>query len=181
MTPRRRGMQARDVIRELYEAHRDLFYWTAWLVLRRRDLAEDAVQMAFAKVLANGAMRADGNGKAYLQKAIRTAALDLRRKMARENAYVLEHPPATELGSAQQRQTLDAAQVALEQLDPRTQEIIHLHLHAAMTFREIGELTDTPLQTVAARYRRGLEKIRELIHEPPRTRTTPCRDTSSPA
>ncbi|MEQ1748554.1 MAG: sigma factor-like helix-turn-helix DNA-binding protein [Prosthecobacter sp.] len=42
--------------------------------------------------------------------------------------------------------------------------VIHLHLWEEMSFREIGELLAAPTQTIASRYRYGLEKLRTQNH-----------------
>jgi RNA polymerase sigma-70 factor (ECF subfamily) len=47
----------------------------------------------------------------------------------------------------------------MERLDEPSREAIELHLHAGLSFREISELLDEPLPTVASRYRRALNKL----------------------
>jgi RNA polymerase sigma-70 factor (ECF subfamily) len=65
-------------------------------------------------------------------------------------------------------ESLAAVSAALEMLDDVSREVVELRLHAALTFEEIAELLDRPLPTVASRYRRALEKLRqtlEVCHE----------------
>jgi len=52
---------------------------------------------------------------------------------------------------------------ALSQLDERQREVIVLKVYSGFGFREISQILHTPQGTVATRYRRGLEKLREII------------------
>jgi len=54
-------------------------------------------------------------------------------------------------------------QEALARLPNEQREVIHLKIHMNMTFAEIGQLTNVPLDTAASRYRYGLEKLREIL------------------
>ncbi len=155
-----------DWVREIYETHRRLLFRVAWLVLRRTDLAEDAVQTAFSRIV-RLSPNVNGNAKSYALKAVRNAAIDLRRQLARRSAGSIdawEQVPGAVSLPRRQADAVDAVYEALEKLDAATQEIIHLHIHEQMTFREIGELIDIPMQTAASRYRRGLKQIQTKVH-----------------
>ena len=158
-----------DWVREMYEQHRTQLFRVAWVVLRRTDLAEDAIHNAFSRIIARPP-RLNGNAKAYVLKAVRNAAIDLQRTAVRKDAQSLEH--CEQVGqdtSCQSDENVDAVYDALGKLDCGTQEIIHLHIHERMTFREISELIEEPLQTVASRYRRGLGRIRATIDDESRS------------
>lgn len=156
-----------DWVREAYEEHHRQLFLVAWLVLRRTDLAEDAVHMAFSHIISRPP-QLNGNAKAYVLKAVRNAAIDLHRANARIEANSVNHCnefPRQEALSSSTKKRIEAVYEALEKLDAITQEIIQLHIHEQMTFREIGELTDQPLQTVASRYRRGLKQIKAKLYD----------------
>lgn len=55
---------------------------------------------------------------------------------------------------------LDAA---LAQLPPNTRSVVLLHNTENMTFQEIAEAMNEPLNTVKSRYRRALESLRKLL------------------
>lgn len=155
----------KDWVRETYETHRRLLFRVAWLVLRRSDLAEDAVHSAFTRIVRRPP-EINGDAKSYVLKAVRNAAIDVRRQMSRRPTETIddwEQVPGAEVPSRRQTESIDAIYDALEKLDHTTQEIIHLHIHEQMTFREIGELIDIPMQTVASRYRRGLKQIQSKV------------------
>jgi RNA polymerase sigma-70 factor, ECF subfamily len=59
--------------------------------------------------------------------------------------------------------SLAAASAALENLEPVAREVVELHIRAALTFQEIAAILEQPLPTVASRYRRALEKLRETL------------------
>lgn len=54
----------------------------------------------------------------------------------------------------------EAVEKALVKLRQIYREVIEMHLKAELSFREIAELTETPLPTVASRYRRGIAQLR---------------------
>jgi RNA polymerase sigma-70 factor (ECF subfamily) len=60
-----------------------------------------------------------------------------------------------------------AEQAALEQalraLPPEQREVVHLHVYDGMTFQEVAAATGESINTVAARYRYALEKMRKMI------------------
>jgi RNA polymerase sigma-70 factor (ECF subfamily) len=160
-----------DWVRHIYEDHRRLLFRVAWLIVRRTDLAEDAVHTAFSRIVSRPP-DINGNAKGYVMKAVRNAAIDIRRQLAAGPKGVVddwEQIPARTTISRMEGESFDAAQAALATLEGETQEIIHLHIHERMTFREIGELIDVPLQTVASRYRRGLRQIQAKVRDDDRT------------
>lgn len=155
-----------DWVREAYEHHRGLLFRVAWLILRRTDLAEDAVHTAFSRIVGSRPPL-NGNAKGYVLKAVRNAAIDLRRQLARRATYTIdewEQVSRDEIPSRPATESLAAVSEALARLDSTTREIIHLHIHEQMTFREIGELIGAPLPTVASRYRRGLKQIKAWVN-----------------
>ena len=59
----------------------------------------------------------------------------------------------------------DSAQVraALRELPDEQREVVTLHLHGSLKFREIAELLGLPLDTVTSRYRYALQKLRRRL------------------
>ena len=49
---------------------------------------------------------------------------------------------------------------AIEALAEDQREVVVLRVYAELTFAQIGEVLGQPLATVAARYRRSLERLR---------------------
>lgn len=52
---------------------------------------------------------------------------------------------------------------ALERLPPEQREVVTLKIWGDLTFREIAETLEVPLNTVASRYRYALERLKEVL------------------
>jgi len=146
---------------ELYRAHRRELLLAAWSVVRRRDLAEDAVHSAFVGLARLQAPPAEA--KPYTFRAVRNAATDLRRRSAARRESPLPEEVPVDRDATSDAELLDAVARSLGSLDDADREVIELHLRASLTFREIGMVLDQPLPTVASRYRRAIEKLRQQM------------------
>jgi RNA polymerase sigma-70 factor (ECF subfamily) len=127
-------------------------------------LAEDAVQQVFLKLLRDTA-RPDVCPIGYLYRAVRNAALNQRRHVRREvrfpeNEFCFTH------AIADQAEVI-SLQKALAELPEDQRETVFLKIWSGMTLDEIAEATDTPLNTVASRYRYALEKLRARLQDRP--------------
>jgi RNA polymerase sigma factor (sigma-70 family) len=148
---------------DLYRQHRRPLLLTAWNILRCPSLAEDAVHSAFAGLA--GLREPPHEPKLYAFRAVRNAALDLVQVRGRRREEPIPadvHRASCEF-LADGDDSLAALAAALETLDTLAREVVELHVHAALTFQEIGALLEQPLPTVASRYRRALEKLRETL------------------
>lgn len=155
---------------EFYEQYRDQFFLAAWVVLRRQDLAEDAVHTAFQRLLR--LRQKPQYGKAYILRAVRNAAVDLKRASTRQQ----QHVEAMQTGAdgftpRSQQIAANEAFVELERLDEDTREIIMLRIYGSLSFQEIADLTQAKLPTVASRYRRGILKIQSELYAGERERS----------
>ncbi len=148
---------------ELYRQYRQPLFLTAWNILRCSSLAEDAVHSAFVRLAE--LRKAPRGPKLYAFRAVRNAAVDLSRNRARRR----EEPIGVAAGTENiepvsgDDELLTSVSAALSQLDDASREIVELHLHSGLTFREIASVVEEPLPTVASRYRRALEKLRQSL------------------
>jgi RNA polymerase sigma-70 factor (ECF subfamily) len=103
--------------------------------------------------------------RAYLFRVARNEAYRAFGKRARAATvgedHLLEMCEPNQ-GSESERVML---QEALMRLPEDQREVIHLKIHMNMTFDEIGQLTNVPLDTAASRYRYALEKLREILSD----------------
>jgi len=119
--------------------------------------AEDVLQETFVALLKME--RAPEEPEHYCLRAFRNRALNyhrsLWRRLAREWESVrwFERRPETTEAEAE-------AMRLLAQLPPEQREVIVLKIWHDMTFEEIGGLFDVSPNTVAGRYRYGLNKLR---------------------
>jgi RNA polymerase sigma-70 factor (ECF subfamily) len=147
----------------IYERFRRELVVVAWAVLRRADLAEDAVHSAFAKLVQLRSPPVDP--KLYVFRSVRNAAIDLAKAQSRRREEPLQtdwDAPVTAVESVDEELPRLVAD-SLQRLDDSSREVIELHLHAALTFEEIAQMLAEPLSTVASRYRRALEKLGKEI------------------
>ena len=52
---------------------------------------------------------------------------------------------------------------AMAKLPAEQREVVSLHIHGKMKFREIAEQLNVSINTVQSRYRYGIEKLRTLL------------------
>ena len=122
--------------------------------------AEDVLQETFVALLRRGLppLKPDH----YCVRSFRNRALNYRRGLWRrlvrelESHRWFEHSP----GETEQER---AAMRCLAELPVEQREVIVLKIWHEYTFEEIGELSDTSPNTVAGRYRYGLQKLRACL------------------
>ncbi len=153
----------------LHNAHAVAVHRFAWSVTRDESLAQEVVQELFLKLARDASALAQARSeKAFILTMARNLALDLlRRRQSRDSLHerwALELPewfePADDPETQERQQRLATALAALPE-DQRS--AIHLHVWEELTFREIGELQQAPVQTIASRYRYGLARLRAAL------------------
>lgn len=141
-------------------------YRFAWSVTKDESLAQDVVQELFLKLARDaGAIATAQSERAVIFTLTRNLALDaLRRRSSRQEAmqrFTDELPGWFEADARDLRMEITTALAALPE---EQRSVIHLHVWEELSFREIGELLGLPTQTIASRYRYGLEKLRTQKH-----------------
>ncbi len=131
--------------------------------------AEDVVQTAFVRFWKRHPTATRENYP-LLYTAVRTASLDLLRRdlrrARRENdpevGLPIDGAPFFEPEPGKDAM-LGQLERALRELPGEQREVIVLKLWANLTFQQIATTTAAPLNTVAARYRYGISKLRTLL------------------
>lgn len=151
-------------------------YQFIWRILSRlrvsADDVDDATQQVFVVLLskANLALK-PGSERSYLFGiAIRTAQ-EFRRKTVTQRARAVSE--AADLSDekncaesiAEQRNARRILDEILETLPEQVKIVFILFELEGMSAREIAELTDTPMGTVASRLRRGRELFEQRVEE----------------
>jgi RNA polymerase sigma-70 factor (ECF subfamily) len=145
----------------LYETHAPqiLLYGRA-LGLTHSE-AEDVLQETFVALLRKP--EEPEEPKHYCLRAFRNRALNYRRSLWRRLTRELESQrwfERTEGETPQER----SAMRSLARLPTEQREAIVLKIWHEYTFDEIGELLGISANTVAGRYRYGLQKLRAFLH-----------------
>lgn len=137
--------------------------------------AEDCLQDAMVRLWRSGMIETGEDGSAQPSLAgaftqIRRSAIDQARKNIRR---ANREDRALEMGEFSDVVWFDnvleqderAAQIeqALKTLPDYYQEVITLKIWGDLTFEEIAETLDIPMNTAASRYRYALEKLRRTL------------------
>ncbi len=151
-------------LERIYQDHRQGLFTLALSITRHPDLAEDAVQEAFARWW-QSKREPTGDPVAYVFASVRNAALQLlrgRQPVEAEQSIFADEgsdPAAAAIEDEQQR----LVRRAVDALPIRQREAVVLRLNAGLTFQQIADTVGEPLQTIASRYRRALQQVKEML------------------
>jgi len=160
---------SKDALKMLYEKYKDDLLGLAITLLRDRSLAEDIVHDVFVTFAGmTGSFRLSGTLKGYLSTCVANAARDRNRLKSRRDVGLQaaegmhsdsDNPVEHVIESEQSEQSTQL----LGRLPYEQREVIVLHLHQEMRFKEIAEALGISINTAQSRYRYGLEKLRSII------------------
>lgn len=156
-----------QAFRLIYDEYVDYVAHHVGRLLGPRAEVEDAVQEVFVRVhrsLPN--YRGDCRFSTWLYRVTRNVAIDHLR--ARKKTVSLDDwRPLRATGSAwkrlEARDQLRGLYAAIEKLGLEYREAFILYEVEGLKLREIAELTDTPIGTVASRVRRSREQLRQVL------------------
>jgi RNA polymerase sigma-70 factor (ECF subfamily) len=151
---------SRDELKSMYVRHGAALAAYACSFGLDHSSAEDVVHQLFMKMLGEKPFTPRAP-LAYLYRATRNASLNLRRDRRRETDLHDTEPWFVQHSSGYE-QAINLQQ-ALKELPEEQRETVFLKVWSGMTLSEIAEATETPLNTVASRYRYALEKLRERL------------------
>lgn len=162
---------SRDALCEIYQRYKKDLFGLAISLLRDRQAAEDAVHdviVSFARQA--GHYKLKGTLKNYLLTAVANRARDYWRRPSVKDVPLerVSSVPQTDLSGEQYAiltEEFKRLQNMLSQIPYEQREIVLLHLHYDMTFREIASAQGVSINTVQSRYRYGMEKLHQLLKE----------------
>ena len=158
----------RAELEQLYCQHRQTLFSLALTVTGCAELAEDAVHEAFVRLCRQN-IQPTGSLAAYVFAAVRHAAIDCRRRQARQKALVasLFEDSACRFGDhtnpVAAAEELSHLRRLIDALEEPVREIIVMKTFGNLTFDEIGQVLEMSAATVATRYRRALLKLEEQL------------------
>ena len=149
----------------IYRRHQQGLYSLALAITRQPEAAEDAVHEAFARLCALGAST-QVDETVYVFASVRNAAVDHVRQRGDSaitpasifNGHAPD-PRDTELAAERER----LLRRAVDELPEEQREAVVLRIYAGLTFEQMAQALGVPLPTVAARYRRALEKLKDRL------------------
>ncbi len=142
---------------QLYDVYAPGLHRVLTAILSSPDDAKDALQETFLRLL-DGKMSRAQDVRAYLFTTARHVALDIlrRRKRERNRAETLE---------ASVENPNHDLQSLLQTLPIEQREVVALKVLQEMTFAEIALVVKASPNTVASRYRYGIEKLRRMLRD----------------
>lgn len=151
----------RQRIETFYNEHRDRLYTYALGLTGSAATAEDAVHAAISKLMSVPLL--PRRLKPYCYRCIRNAAIDDWRKYAARHDGAADHDPISSGAPAQE--TRHDVEALLQRLADEEREAVVLKTLHGFTFREIASIQGLPLNTVASRHRRALQKLKDFYEE----------------
>ncbi len=156
----------RQDMEEVYWEHRQGLFTLALSITRCPSKAEDAVQDAFSR-LWKSRMKARAQIVPYVFAAVRNAAIDQMRRSGGaqnvEDASVFDGRCSDPLVTALDNERQAVVRSAVEALPDDQRQAVVLHIYAGLTFDQVADMLGEPLPTVASRYRRALERLKQSI------------------
>lgn len=158
---------------ELYRQSSGRLYAICLSMLRKEDLAEDVLQDVFVKIWRRSSSFDPSKGTAmtWMISIARNRALDLLRSAHVQASQVLDEYRdedfASETHSPAVATEIDASARAvvecLDELKEQQRRCIMMAYYYGHTHEELSALLQTPLGTVKAWIRRGLEQLRQCL------------------
>jgi len=135
------------------------------------NIAEDVVHDVFTKFVQSAEkLKINGSLKAYLRTCVVNGVRSkIRSDRVRSYIELSEAGPiaAGQNGSDQwailKEESMRISE-ALVQVPFEQREVVVLHLHGGMKFRQIAKLQTVSTKTIQSRYRYGLNKLRSILN-----------------
>jgi RNA polymerase sigma-70 factor (ECF subfamily) len=155
-----------DAMRTIYQKYKDDLLGLAFALLNDKTLAHDVLHDVFVSFATSaGSFKLTGSLKSYLATCTANRARDKNRTLCRAAAAIetaedmiatSADPPQYVIQSEQSQQMTEL----LAQLPYDQREIIILHLHHDLKFRQIAKLQKVSINTIQSRYRYGINKLK---------------------
>ena len=145
-----------------------------WGLLRRHDLADDLTQEVFCRAWqARDRYREQGLARAYLLRIADHLAVDHHRKSGREvnlgDEAWKQIEPVEQAGGVddalQRQEVFNQLAFTLDRLSPQQRRVLLLRYYGELSFAEIAEMMECPINTILSYCHRGLHTLRSLLVE----------------
>lgn len=156
-----------QIIFDILETEKEsLFQYASYRLHSIKDV-EDVLQNLYVKVLENpNRFISVENKRAYLYRIICNECTNFLRCKASVNLYDKEDAALLDIEDLQPESFEEEFMMVnrlLNILPLEQSETIRLRHHSNLTFQEIADIMEIPLPTAKARYRYGIEKIRNSL------------------
>ncbi|MCH8135323.1 MAG: sigma-70 family RNA polymerase sigma factor [Proteobacteria bacterium] len=149
---------------EIFRRRSKHLYILALSITLDRSSAEDCVHDALVSV-AELQQNID-ELEPYLFRVVRNKAVHRIKQIQKDdNSNQIKEYLATRSDSNETERLISQIKQHIECLDGNHQQVLLMKLFSGLTFEEIGRIIESSPNTVASWYRRGLEQLKEKIHE----------------
>ena len=172
----------KDGLKKIYEEYAPYIYGIVRSVLPNREDAEDVTSDFFIRLWEKSESYKAGNGhKGWMATIARKMAVDRIRKYRKEEVVdfsATNHEEESENPSTRiamnavspddvEKEVVSGISIreALQKLNEREQNVIHMKIMGEMTFQEIADILGEPLGTITWRYREAIKKLRRCGYE----------------
>ena len=125
-----------------------------------RHTAEDILQEVFIKLYQTPPAPHIKKPRAYIFRMARNLAIEVLRKQQPASLDDYEDTLQSRDPDTAGRLDIEAAMTALPS---EQRQVVSLHLNGGLKFREIADITETPLGTVLWRYRKAISRLQNLL------------------
>lgn len=159
--------EEKRLFEKLYVKYAKMMYNIAFAVLQDAYAAEDAVSVAFEKLLKQQDMVRDVESdrtKVYLAVIVRNASIDIHRKRKRLAEVPLDEAAETEMAAYTYQRHQDEDMGLLEDirnLPEKYRQVISLKYTAGYTDREIAQILDISESNV----RKRIERAKKMLQK----------------
>jgi RNA polymerase sigma-70 factor, ECF subfamily len=160
-------------LQRLYELVSPILFACVTRILRRRALAEEALQDVFISIWQQAGQFTAVRGRpmAWMMSIARYRAIDLLRRERFAPILVAQAPelraidpePDSEVGSATWLPSADLMKQCLGLLSDQQTHCLELAFVEGQSHENIARLMDSPLGTVKSWIRRGLRSLRQCL------------------
>lgn len=161
----------------IIQRYSQTLYRFVFRLTNNKDMAHDIVQESFIKTWKNiKKYNLDRSFKTWIFSITQRTTIDFLRKnkttnfsnLDTENQIFEDNIPDEELLPDQvfeKEENIKLIQNSLLSLSVENKTILLLHHGEEMTFEEIAEITNQPMNTIKSQYRRSLIKLKQIIEK----------------
>ncbi len=160
-----------EALCRIYDKYKNHMLKISSALVNDKSVAEDVVHDVVLSVAQSAeSIRISGNLKSFLATCVANRARNINNHERLRSGIDLDlAEPVISKSSRPEQWIIDNEEFgrlnnALLQLPYAQREVITLHLHGGMKFRQIAKLQRSSINTVQSRYRYGLDKLRSLLN-----------------
>lgn len=153
----------KESLKIIYDYYGHAIYSYALSIIKCEDLAKDICQDVFIKIWnSSSKYKNRNNHKSWIMTITKNTSIDYLRKYKKEDMIeqfnIIDNEDMIE-GINEKFQIEEA----LNLLNDEEREVVILHTISDLTFKNIGEILNKPIGTVAWRYRESIKKLRNKL------------------